>query len=153
MSVYSQRVAVSSEIPNWRVVDRRIVAYLVTILVHLVHEPNCQTSVDHYNGQKPPTCGDNVQGETNRNTPLSGNSVTACARYQACDIHPMRRLNQKPNTRRIVGLFRRSQTRSHKTYLFFCSLRSCIDLIFCSRVACADSMCAVCSCSVRAYFL
>lgn len=59
----------------------------------------------------------------------------------------------EPNVWRMGYVsFRRLQKKIN-SHLFFCSLRSCTDLIFCSSVACAESMWAVCSCSVRAYFL
>ena len=38
-------------------------------------------------------------------------------------------------------------------HLFFCSMISCNALFFSSNDACADSICAVCSCSVNACFL
>ena len=37
--------------------------------------------------------------------------------------------------------------------LFFCSFKSWNDLFFCSRDSCAERMCAVWSCRVRACFL
>ena len=48
--------------------------------------------------------------------------------------------------------FRRNSP-GEKTYLFFCSLISCIALLFCSSDACAESICAVWSWRVNACFL